>query len=151
MAVVAIAVLVVIAAVTVWGIYYALQGLATELSRRRQYEAARVDSLDGMFLPGRTASALVRSWSKGRRCVSCGGPLSESRFSAHHVALLDPSGMTREWVDVTPDRLALALATSLPVCWNCHVAATFRRTHPDLVTDRNRRRLQLEESETHDD
>ena len=33
--------------------------------------------------------------------------------------------------------MPLALATSLPLCWNCHVAATFRRMHPELVTDRD--------------
>jgi len=53
--------------------------------------------------------------------------------------------MTREWVDVGADRLALALATSLPLCWNCHVAATFRRTHPELVTDRDDRTVQVKQ------
>ena len=33
----------------------------------------------------------------------------------------------------------LALATSLPMCWNCHVAESFRRLHPELVTDRDDR------------
>lgn len=81
--------------------------------------------------------ALVKAWAKGRRCASCGGEVTESRFTGHHVALLEPGGATREWVDVAADRLPLALATSLPVCWNCHIAATFRRMHPDLVTDRD--------------
>ena len=26
-----------------------------------------------------------------------------------------------------------------PVCWNCHIAESFRREHPDLVTDRDNR------------
>ena len=82
-------------------------------------------------------SAQVRQWARGRQCVTCGGPLVESRLAGHHIALLEPSGMTREWVDVAADRLPLALATCLPMCWNCHVAATFRRMRPDLVTDRD--------------
>ena len=69
--------------------------------------------------------------------MTCGGPLVESRLAGHHIALLEPSGMTREWVDVAADRLPLALATCLPMRWNCHVAATFRRMRPDLVTDRD--------------
>jgi hypothetical protein len=24
----------------------------------------------------------------------------------------------------------------LPVCWNCHIAQTFRRVHPELVVVR---------------
>jgi hypothetical protein len=86
--------------------------------------------------PAASASVLVTRWAKGRMCVWCGGALTESRFMGHHIALLEPGGMTREWVDVATDRLPLALATSLPLCWNCHVAATFRRVHPELVTDR---------------
>lgn len=83
-----------------------------------------------------SAAEMVKGWAKGRPCVLCGRDVTESRFAGHHIALLEPGGMTREWVDVAADRLALALATSLPVCWNCHVAETFRRMHPELVTDR---------------
>ena len=92
--------------------------------------------LDQVAVPESATAALVRAWADGRQCVSCGSPVRESRFTGHHVALLDPSGLTREWVDIGADRLTLALSTSLPVCWSCHVAATFRRQHPDLVTDR---------------
>jgi hypothetical protein len=28
------------------------------------------------------------------------------------------------------------LATHVPVCWDCRVAKTFRREHPELLTDR---------------
>lgn len=81
-------------------------------------------------------SAIVKAWAQGRQCASCGGALVESRLAGHHIALLEPGGVTREWVDVAADRLPLALATSLPLCWNCHIAETFRRRHPELVTDR---------------
>jgi hypothetical protein len=83
---------------------------------------------------GRSRSALVEAWAEGRTCVLCGGPVAESRL--HHIALLEPAGMTREWIDIADDRLPLALATCLPVCWNCHLAETFRRMHPELITDR---------------
>lgn len=92
-------------------------------------------------LPDSLASAVVSEWARGRACVSCGAPVTGMKFSGHHIALLEPSGITREWVDVAADRLPLALATSLPICWNCHVAATFRRMHPELVTDREAGRM----------
>jgi len=93
--------------------------------------------LDTEQLPEGSASVVVKAWARGRTCAMCRGPITESWFAGRHIALLEPTGMTREWVDVGADRLALALATSLPLCWNCHVAATFRRLHPELVTDRD--------------
>jgi hypothetical protein len=93
--------------------------------------------LEPAHLPEGSASVVVKEWARGRTCAMCRGPVTESWFAGHHIALLEPTGMTREWVDVGADRLALALATSLPLCWNCHVAATFRRMHPELVTDRD--------------
>ena len=87
-------------------------------------------------VPESEAASLVRAWASGQHCVTCGHPVVEGRSATHHVALLDPSGVTREWIDIGADRLTLALATSLPVCWNCHLSATFRRLHPELVTDR---------------
>lgn len=87
--------------------------------------------------PSSAPAEIVKAWVHGRVCTTCGGSLVEARFTGHHVALLGPDGDTREWVDVAAERLPLALATSLPVCWNCHVASTFRRTHPELVTDRD--------------
>jgi len=93
--------------------------------------------LEAAYLPEAPASSVVKEWARGRTCAMCRGPVTESWFAGHHIALLEPTGMTREWVDVGADRLALALATSLPLCWSCHVAATFRRMHPDLVIDRD--------------
>lgn len=88
-------------------------------------------------LPASAASALVKAWAKGRPCTSCQGEVVEHAFAGHHISLLEPTGLSREWVDVAADRLPLALATSLPLCWNCHQAATFRRMYPDLVVDRD--------------
>jgi len=63
----------------------------------------------------------------------------------HRAALRGPQGVTREWSDVPPARLLDSLRTDSPVCWNCHVAATFRRTHPELVTDRDDRTVQVKQ------
>lgn len=86
---------------------------------------------------GTAPGALVRAWADGRACATCGRTLAPSGFGGHQPALLRTDGTTREWADVPPEQLPLALATSLPVCWNCHMASTFRRQHPELVTDRD--------------
>jgi hypothetical protein len=87
----------------------------------------------------RSAVAIVRRWAGDRACAMCGAALisSESAATGHHVALLDPAGGTREWTSIESENLPVALATCLPVCWNCHIAETFRRMHPELVTERD--------------
>jgi len=117
--------------VAVWVLKY-----ATQANRPLPSRPDLSVVIDQVPVPESEAAALVRAWAEGQHCVTCGTPVSEQRHTTHHVALLDPSGITREWVDVGADRLTLALATSLPVCWNCHLSATFRRLHPELVTDR---------------
>lgn len=87
--------------------------------------------------PESDPTALVAAWADGRECATCGKGLEPTGTGTHRVALLQPDAGTREWTDVPAHQLPLALATSLPVCWNCHVASTFRRLHPELVTDRD--------------
>ena len=86
------------------------------------------------------ATRIVYAWAQNRTCSSCGKPLEESEVLGHHVALRGADGVTREWVDIAAERLREALDFELPVCWNCHVAEEFRRTHLDLVTERQPRR-----------
>jgi hypothetical protein len=86
------------------------------------------------------ASRIVYAWAQDKACVFCGSPLVESDAVGHHVALLGANGVTREWLDIAAERLRQALATELPVCWNCHIAETFRRSHAELVTDRDFRK-----------
>ena len=52
------------------------------------------------------------------------------------IALLDPDHRTIEWRQLRPEQLPDVFSTHRPVCWNCHVAETFRRLHPELVVDR---------------
>lgn len=138
MGIVLIGVLVAIAAVASWGIWFSIRNIVVSLRRERQLRAAskRNDWDPGLLPTTAPDLELIRTWSSGRDCAICGGGLQERRFSSHHLALLEPDGATRTWTDVPRDRLTLALATSLPVCWNCHVAESLRRLHPDLVTDR---------------
>ena len=85
--------------------------------------------------PESTTRRIISRWFDRKLCVYCAKPIT-ARSVGHHPALLGPQGTTREWPDVPADRLLDALRTDLPVCWDCHVAQTFRREHPDWVTDR---------------
>lgn len=78
---------------------------------------------------------IVAQWYEGKTCVFCRKPI-ELRHLDHAPALLGPDFKTAEWKDVRPEQLPAVLATHQPVCWNCHVAESFRRLHPELITDR---------------
>jgi hypothetical protein len=79
---------------------------------------------------------IVGRWFADRRCVYCGRAITDAPIVHHHAALLGHDGNTVEWTDLAPERLPAYFRSRLPVCWNCHIAATFRRAHPELVTDR---------------
>ena len=40
------------------------------------------------------------------------------------------------WMRVPVENFSTVLETHLPVCWNCYIAQSFRREHPDLVVYR---------------
>lgn len=114
------------------GVDVRLAGCSRWKTRGRCDEACLEEAVD----PGSMVSAIASNWYAGKRCVYCGGPLHDEPFVDHHSAILDPDGTTREWSDLPADRLPAALSTGSPVCWNCHIAETFRRQYPALVTDR---------------
>ncbi len=47
-----------------------------------------------------------------------------------------PHGAIVAWHAFRPEEVLDVLATHKPVCWDCRVAESFRREHPELVTDR---------------
>jgi hypothetical protein len=77
----------------------------------------------------------VTRWYAGKACTTCGKALGVVEFGEHSPAVMAPSGQTLQWRDVKPETLAEIFATHAPVCWDCHVAETFRRTRPELVID----------------
>ncbi len=86
------------------------------------------------------AECLVRTmlveWYQGSACALCGREIGEIHWVEHKPALLTPDRRTVEWDEVTPESLPRVLATHQRVCWNCHVANSFRERFPGLVTDR---------------
>jgi hypothetical protein len=79
---------------------------------------------------------IVNQWYAGRECVYCHKPFQQLHWHDHPPALLDQENRTVEWKDVPAEDLQKTFRTHLPVCWNCHVAQTFRRVHPELVVTR---------------
>lgn len=85
------------------------------------------------------AETMLRTWYEGRNCVYCHKPFGKLHLLDHKPALLTPEGTTVEWHEIKPERIPEVLATHRPVCWDCHIAESFRREHPELVVDRPRR------------
>jgi hypothetical protein len=79
---------------------------------------------------------MVSRWYEGKACVFCRKPIGPLHHLDHAPALVGPDFRTCEWKDVRPEDLPRIFSTYQPVCWNCHVAETFRRTHPELVVNR---------------
>jgi hypothetical protein len=81
--------------------------------------------------------AILTKWYEAKSCVCCSSPLGNVDW-LHKPALMSPEHITFEWDEVRAERVPEVLSTYLPVCWNCHIAETFRRLYPHLVTDRLR-------------
>lgn len=79
---------------------------------------------------------IVAKWYEGKSCVFCHKPIGPIAHLDHAPALLGPDYKTKEWDQFRAQDLPDVFARYQPVCWNCHVAETFRRMHPELVTDR---------------
>lgn len=79
---------------------------------------------------------IVSKWYEGKKCVFCHKPVGPLHHLDHAPALLGPDFRTMEWNRIRPEQLPGIFETHQPVCWSCHVTESFRRLHPELVTDR---------------
>lgn len=79
---------------------------------------------------------IVNRWYEGQECSYCHQKFSHINWHDHRPALVGPSGKTVQWIEVETAHLPDVLATHRPVCWDCHVAESMRRQHPELVTER---------------
>lgn len=93
----------------------------------RQIESAPEDCL---------VRNIVERWYAGKVCAYCKRPIHEVEWQGHKPALMNPLGMTVYWDGIPAEKLPEVFDTHLPVCWDCHITETFRREHPELVTDR---------------
>jgi hypothetical protein len=81
-------------------------------------------------------SGVLMRWYRGKTCVYCGKPFEELHWIEHKPALQSPEGLLVQWKGVPVENVSTVLETHLPVCWNCYIAESFRRDHPDMVVYR---------------
>lgn len=81
--------------------------------------------------------SVLEKWYRTKNCAFCKRPFDGIQVIDHKPALLNPEGVTVEWAQIPLARVNEAMASCLPVCWNCHVAQTFHRAHNDLVVERS--------------
>lgn len=79
---------------------------------------------------------IAAQWFAGKKCVYCGKAIETLSHFDRSPALLDEESKTAEWNEVLAENLPGEFSRDLPVCWNCHIAQTFLRTHPELVVHR---------------
>lgn len=85
---------------------------------------------------GCLVTAMLGHWFTAKECALCGQPIGAVHWHDHRPALRRSDGRTLEWNEIDLTNMDEVLATHAPVCWRCHVAETFRREHPELVTER---------------
>jgi hypothetical protein len=81
---------------------------------------------------------IISEWYEGRKCSYCRKPFGKIKWHDHKQALMGADGRSFLWDEIPSETLPEVLGTHQPVCWNCHTAETFRREHPNLVTDQPR-------------
>lgn len=75
----------------------------------------------------------VTAWYADKRCSLCGRAIGEIHWYDRKPALLAPDLTTVEWSAVAPQDVPAVLATHRALCWNCLIAESFLRQHPDRV------------------
>jgi hypothetical protein len=78
---------------------------------------------------------VLRRWYESKCCQFCGKTFEQIHLLDHEPALLSPSGELLKWADLTTDFQTVQDAYK-PVCWDCYIAQSFFREHPELVTYR---------------
>ncbi len=90
-----------------------------------------VEAPDGCLV-----TAYVDNFYHDKRCAICNKRFIDVGWTDRLPAALDDDGKTVRWDELRVERLPKFLDNHLPVCWDCHVAETFRREHKEMVTDR---------------
>jgi hypothetical protein len=81
-------------------------------------------------------SGVLMRWYRGKTCCYCGKPFEELHWIDHKPALKSPEDLLVQWSEVPVEGFSTVMQTHLPVCWDCYIAQSFIREHPDLVVYR---------------
>jgi hypothetical protein len=79
---------------------------------------------------------IMNRWYQGQSCAYCRQPFKNIHWHDHPPAMVSADRKTVQWNEIPAERLQETMRTQVPVCWNCHIAETFRRVHPELVVNR---------------
>jgi hypothetical protein len=81
---------------------------------------------------------IVIDWFGDKDCVFCGKSIAEVKewWVDHKPALLTPEKQIVVWNEFAAEQLPELFEKCEPVCWSCAATETFRKDHPDMVTDR---------------
>ena len=85
---------------------------------------------------GCLARSMIVEWYRGSTCAFCLKEIPEITWSENKPALLTLDRRTVEWGEVRPEELPWVFATHQRVCWNCHIAQSFRAQFPGLAVER---------------
>jgi hypothetical protein len=82
---------------------------------------------------------VLSKWYRGKRCAFCERPFADIQWFDHKPTVISAEdGRTLDWSEISMPELTAVMRTHLPECWNCHIAQTFKREHPELVVERPR-------------
>ena len=79
---------------------------------------------------------VLMRWYEFKSCLYCGKPFPQIHLLDHKPALQNPEGKLLEWSEVDIDDLRTVMNTYTPVCWDCYIAQSFIREHPEAVVYR---------------
>ena len=88
---------------------------------------------------GCSLRAILNGWYKGKECAFCHRTFEDIHW-IEKPALLSSTAAIIEWNAILPEAIPRAFSTHRPVCSQCKIVEVSRRDHPELVTDRSRKR-----------
>jgi len=79
---------------------------------------------------------MLQKWYEGKSCAVCGRALEKTEWLEHKPAVRATDGTTHLWSEFRAETIPEVMKSHTPVCWDCHIAESLRRTHPDRIVDR---------------
>lgn len=90
---------------------------------------------------------VLMKWYRGKKCVNCETTFGDLHVTDHKPALQNVEGKLVEWSQVSIADICKVLQTHQPICWNCYIAQSFVKDHPELVVYRPWKDVALEKHE----
>jgi hypothetical protein len=79
---------------------------------------------------------VLMRWYEFKSCIYCGKPFEQIQLLDHKPSLQSPEGTLVDWSEVAVKDMQIVLNNYKPVCWDCYIAQSFVRDHPESVVYR---------------